>query len=155
MSFLSRKYPWQERGPWIRDCALYCVVVFLILFFLQPFGFSMYGGNKLVASLLYGAVTFLCCLVYEWVVAGPLQKRVKPWRIWHQALTVLGLVLFIGLCNMVLYSIMCHYPIGPGLCLAFLQQNSQHRSYLLRRRREGLHPCSSWSYRWHDSYERC
>ena len=92
MSFLSRKYPWQERGPWIRDCALYCVVVFLILFFLQPFGFSMYGGNKLVASLLYGVVTFLCCLVYEWVVSGPLEKRVKPWRIWHQALTVLGLV---------------------------------------------------------------
>jgi len=120
MSFLSRKYPWQERGPWIRDCALYCAVVFLILFFLQPFGFSMYGGNKLVASLLYGVVTFLCCLVYEWAVSGRLQKRVKPWRIWHQALTVLGLVLFIGLSNMVLYSILCHYPIGPGLCLAFL-----------------------------------
>ncbi|MBR4524688.1 MAG: LytTR family transcriptional regulator [Bacteroidales bacterium] len=120
MSFLSRKYPWQERGPWIRDCVLYCVIVFLILFFLQPFGFSQYGGSKFLASLSFGAVTFCCCVVYQWAVAGPLQKRVKPWRIWHQALTVLGLVLFIGLCNMVLYSILCHYPIGPGLCLAFL-----------------------------------
>lgn len=120
MSFLSRKYPWQERGPWIRDCVLYCVIVFLILFFLQPFGFSQYGGSKFLASLSFGAVTFCCCVVYQWAVAAPLQKRVKPWRIWHQALTVLGLVLFIGLCNMVLYSILCHYPIGPGLCLAFL-----------------------------------
>ena len=120
MSFLSRKYPWQERGPWIRDCVLYCVIVFLILFFLQPFGFSQYGGSKFLASLLFGVVTFCCCTVYQWVVAGPLQKRVKPWRIWHQALTVLGLVLFIGMCNMVLYSILCQYPIGWGLCLAFL-----------------------------------
>ena len=120
MSFLGRKYPLQERGPWIRDCVLYCVIVFLILYFLQPFGFSLYGGSKFLASLLFGGVTFCCCVVYQWAVAGPLQKRVKPWRIWHQALTVLGLVLFIGICNIVLYSVLGHYPIGPGLCVAFL-----------------------------------
>lgn len=94
MSFLKRKYPFQERGPWIRDCALYSVIVFAILYFLQPFGFSGYSGSKLLASFLFGAVTFLCCLVYETAVSRPLQRRVKPWRVWHQALAVLGLELF-------------------------------------------------------------
>ena len=120
MSFLSRKYPFQERGPWIRDCALYCVIVFLILYILQPFGFSQYGGNKLLASLLFGAVTFCCCLLYQWTVAGPLEKRVRPWRIWHQALTVLGLVLLISLCNFVLFSLFFHYPVRLVVFLAVL-----------------------------------
>lgn len=120
MSFLSRKYPFQERGPWIRDCALYCVIVFLILYILQPFGFSQYGGNKLLASLLFGAVTFCCCLLYQWVVSGPLEKRVRPWRIWHQALTVLGLVLLISLCNFVLFSLFFHYPVRLVVFLAVL-----------------------------------
>lgn len=120
MSFLSRKYPFQERGPWIRDCALYCVIVFLILYILQPFGFSQYGGNKLLASLLFGSVTFCCCLLYQWVVSGPLEKRVRPWRIWHQALTVLGLVLLISLCNFVLFSLFFHYPVRLVVFLAVL-----------------------------------
>lgn len=120
MSFLSRKYPWQERGPWIWDYVLDCIIVFLILYFLQPFGFSQYSGSKFLASLLFGAVTFCCCVVYQWVVVGPLQKRVKPWRIWHQALMVLGLVLFIGLCNFLLFSFVFHYPMRLPICVAFL-----------------------------------
>ena len=120
MSFLSRKYPWQERGPWIRDYVLDCVIVFLILYILQPFGFSQYGGSKLLASVLFGAVTFLCCVVYQLLVCTPLQKRVRPWRIWHQALLVLGLVLFIGICNFLLFSFGFHHPIRLDICLAFL-----------------------------------
>ena len=120
MSFLCRKYPFEERGPWMRDCALYCVIVFLILYMLQPFGFSMYSGSKLLASLLFGGITFICCLLFKWIVAAPLQKRVKPWRIWHEALTDLGLVLFIGLCNFVLFSFVFHYPFKLNICLTFL-----------------------------------
>jgi hypothetical protein len=97
-----------------------CVIVFLILYILQPFGFSQYGGSKLLASLLFGAVTFLCCVVYQLLVSAPLQKRVRPWRIWHQALLVLGLVLFIGICNFLLFSFVFHYPIRLDICLAFL-----------------------------------
>jgi hypothetical protein len=99
---------------------LYCVIVFLILYLLQPFGFSMYSGNKLLVSMLFGAITFLCCLLFQWAVSAPLQKRVKPWKIWHQALTVLGLVLFIGLSNFVLFSFVFHYPFRLGICLMFL-----------------------------------
>lgn len=120
MSWLGRKYPFEENGPWIRDCVLYCVIVILILYFLQPFGFSMYSGNKLLASLLFGAVTFLCCVAYQLLVSAPLRKRVKPWRIWHELLTDLGLVLFIGLSNFVLFSFVFHYPIRLNICLLFL-----------------------------------
>ena len=110
MSILSRKYPFQQSGHWLRDSAVYCVVVFLILYFLQPFGFSAYEGNKLLASFLFGAVTFLCCLAFRFLVFIPLQKHVRPWRIWHEALTVLMMVLFIGICNYILFSVYFHYP---------------------------------------------
>ena len=110
MSILSRKYPFEQSSHWLRDSAVYCIVVFLILYFLQPFGFSGTEGNKLLLSALFGVLTFLCCAVYGWAVAQPLQKRVKPWRIWHQALTVLGMVLFIGICNYILFSVYFHYP---------------------------------------------
>ena len=110
MSILSRKYPFEQSAHWLRDSAVYCIVVFLILYFLQPFGFSGTEGNKLLLSALFGILTFLCCAVYGWAVARPLQKRVKPWRIWHQALTVLGMVLFIGICNYILFSVYFHYP---------------------------------------------
>lgn len=110
MSILSRKYPFQQSGHWLRDSAVYCAVVFLILYFLQPFGFSGTEGNKLLLSALFGILTFVCCAIYGWAVAQPLQKRVKPWRIWHQALTVLGMVLFIGICNYILFSVYFHYP---------------------------------------------
>ena len=121
MSILGRKYPFQQSAHWLRDSAVYCVIVFLILYFLQPFGFSGSEGSKLLLSAMFGALTFLCCAVYGWAVAQPLQKRVKPWRIWHQALTVLGMVLFIGICNYVLFSLYFHYPFFAWqLCLRFL-----------------------------------
>ena len=42
MSILTRKYPFTSSSHWLRDSAVYCTVVFLIMYLLQPFGFSMY-----------------------------------------------------------------------------------------------------------------
>ena len=121
MSFLTRKYPFPQSGPhWYIDCGIYSIIVFLILLFLQPFGFSMYQGNKFLVSLLFGIVTFCCCALYGVAVCMPLTKRVKPWRIWHQALNELGLILMIGICNFLLFSQIFHYPIKMGYFLAFL-----------------------------------
>lgn len=120
ISVLGRKYPAWENSHWVRDCLFYCAVVFLILYFLQPFGFSSYTGQKLPVSLLFGAETFFCCLVFRFAVFAPLQKRLRPWRIWHQALTVLAMVLFIGLCNFVLCSFVFHYPIKLRILLLFV-----------------------------------
>ena len=120
MSILSRKYPFKQSGHWLRDSAVYCAVVFLILYFLQPFGFSAYEGNKLLASFLFGAVTFLCCLAFRFLVFIPLQKYVHPWRIWHEVLTVLAMVLFIGICNFLLAVLLFRFPVSGELFLMFL-----------------------------------
>ena len=116
---LTRKYPFPPSNHWLRDCCLYCVIVFLILYLLQPFGFSMYQGNKLLISLLFGAVTFGCCLVYG-LVERPLIQRVSPWRIWHEALSILAMILFIGICNFLVCSVVFEFPITLGSFLMFL-----------------------------------
>ena len=98
---------------------MYCVIVFLILYLLQPFGFSMYRGNKLLLALLFGAVTFGCCLLYGFA-ERPLIQRVSPWRIWHEVLSILALVLFIGICNFFVCAWVFHIPVTPGFFLMFL-----------------------------------
>ena len=119
MSILTRKYPFPPSSHWLRDCTLYCVIVFLILYLLQPFGFSMYRGNKLLLALLFGAVTFGCCVVYGFV-ERPLIQRVSPWRIWHEALSILAMILFIGICNFFVCAWVFHFPVTLGFFLIFL-----------------------------------
>ena len=119
MSFLNRKYPFPQSSHWLRDCAIYCAIVFLILYLLQPFGLSMYQGNKLLLALLFGAVTFGCCLVYGFV-ERPLIQRVSPWRIWHEALSILALILFVGICNFLVCSVVFDFPITLSSFLMFL-----------------------------------
>lgn len=116
---LTRKYPFPPSSHWLRDCALYCVIVFLILYLLQPFGFSMYQGNKLLLSLLFGAVTFGCCLIYGFV-ERPIIQRVSPWCIWHEALSILAMILFIGICNFFVCAWVFHFPVTLGSFLVFL-----------------------------------
>ena len=120
MSFLNRKYPFQRGGNWIKDCLTYCFIVFLILYLLQPFGLSLYRGRKLIVALIFGGVTFLCCLVYGYLVALPVKKRVQTWKIWHEIVSVFVQVLFIGLCNFMLFAFVFHYPLRLDLCLTFV-----------------------------------
>ena len=119
MSFLTRKYPLPQGSHWLRDCIIYCVIVFLILYLLQPFGFSMYKGNKFLVSLLFGAVTFVCCYVFG-MAFYPFQKSISPWRIWHQILSILALILFISIGNFFVFSWLFHIPITLTLFLMFL-----------------------------------
>lgn len=119
MSFLTRKYPFPLSSHWLRDCVVYSAIVFLILYLLQPFGFSMYGGSKLLVSLLFGAVTFGCCLVFGYVERF-LRQIFKPWRIWHEAMSILLMILWIAICNFLVFSWIFHYPITGLLFLMFL-----------------------------------
>lgn len=120
MFILNRRYPFQQSGHWLRECVVYSVIVFLILYFLQPFGISVYKGNKFLFAVMFGAVTFLCCAVYGYTIEKSLRRWVKPWKIWHQALNVLGLVLFIGVCNFLLVSLVFRLPLSWSLFLTFL-----------------------------------
>ncbi|MCR5276536.1 MAG: LytTR family DNA-binding domain-containing protein [Bacteroidales bacterium] len=101
----------------MNESLLAFVVVFLLLFFLQPFGISEYEGNKLLLSLAFGTVTFVCSLLFDYLIVIPLQNRVKTWRIWHQALMVFLEVLLIGLSNFLLSCILFEYPVEWKACL--------------------------------------
>ena len=120
MSFLTRTYPFKKSRSWLRDSIVYGVFVWAILFLLQPFGFSMYQGSKCLVAALFGLVTTGCYALYAWAVVEPLYARVKPWRIWHQASTVLGLILFIAIGNFLLFSFIFSYPVTLQLFLIFL-----------------------------------
>ena len=119
-SFLTRTYPFKQSPHWLRDSIVYGVVIWAMLFVLQPFGFSMYRGSKFLVAALFGLVTSGCYAVYGLSVVRTLHARVKPWRIWHQAFTVLGLILFIAVCNFILFSFIFKYPITIRFFLAFL-----------------------------------
>ena len=120
MSILTRKYPLWSKGNPVKESLFAFVVVVMVLFFLQPFGISEYEGNKLLLSLAFGVVTFVCSVVLEGLIVVPLQKHVKVWRIWHQASTTLVEVLLIGLCNFLLSCYVFHYPVELSACLELL-----------------------------------
>ena len=119
MSFLSRKYPFKQ-GSWLPEGLRDCAIVFLILYFLQPFGFNAYPGNKFVASLLFAGVTFLVVMLFHLVLLLPVRRRIHTWRIWHEALAILVMVLLIGLCNFFLASVVVDFPIRLEYCLMFV-----------------------------------
>ena len=116
-SLLQRKYPFELNGNPAKEGLMAFAIVFLILFFLQPFGFSEYDGNKFLVSFSFGLVTFVCSLALDTLIVVPLQKRAKTLRIWHQALSLFVEVLIIGLFNFILSCIFFHYPITLGACL--------------------------------------
>ncbi len=111
MSILQKKYPIQPDGRVLGRCALYGIAVASILFLLRPFGLSIYYGNKLLVALLFGLVTFGCSAAFKLVVGHLFRKSGKTWRVWHQVLSLIGMVLFIGIGNAILYCILFHFPI--------------------------------------------
>ena len=120
MSLLTRKYPFKQSEHWLRDSLFYGILIWAILYFLQPFGFSMYQGSKCLIAAVFGLVTSGCYALYGWTVCRQLYRSVRPWRIWHEGCTVLGLILFIAICNFLLFSFLFHSPIYLQVFLLFL-----------------------------------
>ena len=120
MSILTRKYPFEQSRNWLGDCLTYSVIVFLILFFLQPFGLGLYPANKLVLSLVFGGVTFVCCAVYGFLVFNTLPRRIQPWKVWHHALALIGMVLFVGIANFLTFSLVFQHSLTFHTFLLFL-----------------------------------
>lgn len=121
MSILTRTYPFKQSRHWLKDSIAYGVLIWAILFLLQPFGFSMYQGNKCLVAAVFGLITTCCYALYWWGVISPLVKRVKPWRIWHNGCCTLGLIAFIAICNFLTFAALFHYPVTAGVFLMFLQ----------------------------------
>jgi len=142
-SVLNKKYPFELIGSPAKEALFASSFVFLILFLLQPFGISEYAGSKFVICLAFGLVTFVCSMVMDFFIAVPLQRRAKPWRIWHQALTVFVEIIVIGFCNFLLACLVFKYPlewhsflemlywtITIGLVYACLSTTFSYQSYL-------------------------
>ena len=120
VSILRRRFPLELNGNPAKEGLLAAAVVFLLLFFPQPFGISEYHGNKWVVCLAFGLVTFICCLILDYSIAMPLQRHAKTWKIWHQALTVFVEILIIGMFNFLTACLLFHYPMEPTACLEML-----------------------------------
>lgn len=120
MSFLTRIYPFKQSKHWLRDGFFYGLVIWAILYFLQPFGFCLYQGNKCLAAALFGMVTFVCYALYLALVLKRFHRTVNPWRIWHEGIAVLGLIIMIAFCNFLLFSFLFHHTITIRLFLLFL-----------------------------------
>lgn len=113
---LFRKYPFPVIEHDIRKDILSAVIVFFLLYVMQPFGFNLYTGNKLVVSLGFGAITFASHAFFSYVVTGFLNRLVKQWTILLVSLMLLTMILFIGLCNF-FYGTLIY---GIGLDISFL-----------------------------------
>lgn len=120
LSILTRKFPLELSYNPAKEGLFAATTVFLLLFFLQPFGINGFNGNKFLLCLAFGLVTFICCLVLDYSIAVPLQRHVKPWKIWHQALTVFVEMLVIGIINFLMACILFQYPVKPAACLEMI-----------------------------------
>lgn len=120
MPYLTRKYPFKQSEHWLRDCLVYGVIIWAILWLLQPFGFSEFRGNKFLVSACFGLITSCCCAIYSWLILNRLPKSITPWCIWHQGCALLGLIVFIAICNFLLFSFVYHFPVTFWIFLIFL-----------------------------------
>lgn len=120
MSFLTRVYPFKQSKNWLRDSIAYGVIIWAILYLLQPFGFSLYQGNKCLVAAIFGLITSCCYALYGWTILKRLPRHIKPWRIWHDGCAVLGLILFIAIINFLLFSVIFDSPITVSIFLQFL-----------------------------------
>lgn len=102
-NILTRKIPSSQGGREIRlkVAAIAAAIVFFILFFFRPFGLFLYEGSLLKVCLVFAAVCFTLTFLYCTLIIGPIQHKVKVWRVWHHALTTLVLLLLISTGNMV------------------------------------------------------
>ena len=118
-NLLTRKYPFAQSSHWLRDRVIYGLIIWAILYLLQPFGFSQYQGNKCLVAAAFGVVTMVCYVLYGYTVMRHLPKLVKTMRVWHDGAAVLGLILCIAIGNFLLLVALFDMPVTLRLFLLF------------------------------------
>lgn len=99
MFLLQRKYPFDANGYRIRSSVLSAVIVFSLLYVMQPFGFNLYEGNKAAVAAGFGGITFVCHALFSFAGAKLSGRFISKWTILSMSIWLLTMILFIGLCN--------------------------------------------------------
>ncbi len=119
-NFFLRPYPIEKDGKWWKYALIAGAVVFFFLFFLRPFGLANYQGNTFFVSLCYTLWAIIATILYGHIVYIPWAKHVKVWRIWHQSLTFLLLLLSITAGNSILDCVLFRHSFSWIYFLAYI-----------------------------------
>lgn len=93
----------------------------MILYIFQPFGFDLYQGNKVGASLGFGIVTFLCLFLFNYAIKKKISRMLKKWTILSEILYIVGLILSITILNYVYFSmVLMDLSFNPAILLYVL-----------------------------------
>lgn len=103
MRYLQRKYPFVKHK--VDSIILISLAVSFILYIFQPFGFDLYQGNKVGASMGFGVITFLCLYLFNYVIKKRIAKTLRKWTILSEILYILGLILTITVLNYIYFSV--------------------------------------------------
>lgn len=115
MSFLQRKYPFDGNKYKIRSSVLSALIVFALLYVMQPFGFNLYEGNKMAVAAGFGGITFACHALFAYASEKLLDRFTGRWTILSMGIWLLTMILFIGLCNFIFG--ICVYNLGFSVSL--------------------------------------
>ncbi len=85
----------------VRETFFIALFIAFFLYAFNPFGFHHLEVGRLVASLCFGAVTFLCSVSFDLFVRYVVKLRtdLPTWTLWKWLITVLGAVLWIAIGN--------------------------------------------------------
>ena len=103
MIYLQRKYPLLKHK--IDTILLVSFGIALVIYILQPFKFDLYEGNKFLASLGFGVITFVCMCFFNYVIKKRISKKINKWTILYEILYIVCLILFITILNFLYFSV--------------------------------------------------
>lgn len=118
--FFLRTLPQDGKGNWMLSGLVAGGIVFFILFFFRPFGLSTYPGNMLVVSLIYAALSFVVTVVYGWLVFKPWVRHTLSWRVWHQCVSTLLLLILVSMGNLMVDMILFNPTLSLSRLFAYV-----------------------------------
>lgn len=110
MIYINRKYPFVVLK--IKSILLISIVLLLIMYILQPFGFDNYAGNKLLVSLGFGVITFASVCFFNYVVKRIIPRYIKKWTLFLEFIYTVVLICFITLINYFYLSMLFRIPLN-------------------------------------------
>lgn len=96
------------------------IVIFLMLYLLQPFGFSQFRGNKFLVALGFGVITSICNGVFSYLFFGVILRKVTKVTVLIFGLFSIALMLLIALTNSFYAAYVFHVSLSWQLVFIFL-----------------------------------